>query len=149
MKVWLEMYYSWEILLFGEFLKGIEKKFAHFRLAILPIGSYEKRWFMKNEHMNPDDAVRVHKMLKVTQSVGIHFGTFVEHSEHLALIFKPLAEAILSASITICPLRLGTDTSSPVSLAMIVQGPWPRRSQLETELVKSAQLSSRLKGPSM
>ncbi len=66
---------------FGDFLKEIEKKFTHFRLAILPIGSYEKRWFMKNQHMNPDDAVRVYKMLKVRKSVGIHFGTFEEHPE--------------------------------------------------------------------
>jgi hypothetical protein len=57
---------------FGEFLEEIKKKFAHFRLAILPIGSYEKRWFMKNQHMNPDDAVRVHRMIEITQSAGIH-----------------------------------------------------------------------------
>ncbi|MFC1535343.1 MBL fold metallo-hydrolase [Thermodesulfobacteriota bacterium] len=66
---------------FGVFLKEIERKFSHLRLAILPIGSYEKRWFMKNQHMNPDDAARAHKMLKVKQSVGIHFGTFKEHTE--------------------------------------------------------------------
>jgi len=66
---------------YGSFLKEIKKKFSHFRLAILPIGSYEKRWFMKTQHMNPDDAVRVHKMLKIAKSVGIHFGTFDEHPE--------------------------------------------------------------------
>ncbi|MCP4667455.1 MAG: hypothetical protein GY849_13920 [Deltaproteobacteria bacterium] len=66
---------------FGEFLKEIKKEFNHFRLAILPIGSYKKRWFMKTQHMNPDDAVRAHKMLEVAQSVGIHFGTFKEHPE--------------------------------------------------------------------
>ena len=31
--------------------------------------------------MNPNDAVRVHKMLNAAQSVGIHFGTFQEHPE--------------------------------------------------------------------
>ncbi len=66
---------------FGEFLKEIKKEFSHFRLAILPIGSYEKRWFMKTQHMNPDDAVRAHKMVEVAQSVGIHFATFEEHPE--------------------------------------------------------------------
>jgi len=66
---------------FGEFLNDIRKRFTHFRLAILPIGSYEKRWFMKTQHMNPDDAVSVHGMLEVTQSMGIHFGTFKEHPE--------------------------------------------------------------------
>lgn len=65
----------------GVFLKEIKNEFSHFRLAILPIGSYEKRWFMKNQHINPEDAVTVHKMLDVTQSVGIHFGTFKEHPE--------------------------------------------------------------------
>ncbi len=66
---------------FGEFLKKIKKKFTYFRLGILPIGSYEKRWFMKSQHMNPDDAVRCHTMLRISQSVGIHFGTFEEHPE--------------------------------------------------------------------
>ena len=36
---------------------------------------------MKTQHMNPDEAVRIHKMLQVEQSVGIHFGTFEEHPE--------------------------------------------------------------------
>ena len=66
---------------FGELLKEIKKKCTHFRLAILPIGSYKKRWFMRSQHMSPDDAVSVHEMLEVTQSMGIHFGTFEEHPE--------------------------------------------------------------------
>lgn len=66
---------------FGEFISEISRKFFDFRLAILPIGSYEKRWFMESQHMNPNDAVRVHKMLNAAQSVGIHFGTFKEHPE--------------------------------------------------------------------
>ena len=33
------------------------------------------------KRMDPDDAVRVHEMLDVAQSVGIHFGTFEEHPE--------------------------------------------------------------------
>jgi len=66
---------------YGNFLKEIKKHFPRFALAILPIGSYEKRWFMKRQHMNPDDAVRVHQMLNASQSMGIHFGTFKEHPE--------------------------------------------------------------------
>jgi len=66
---------------FGGFLNDIKRKFDSFRLAILPIGSYEKRWFMKNQHINPDDAVRIHRMLGISQSMGIHFGTFAEHPE--------------------------------------------------------------------
>jgi L-ascorbate metabolism protein UlaG (beta-lactamase superfamily) len=45
-------------------------------LALLPIGAYEPRWFMKPQHMNPDDAARAHLDLAARISVGIHFGTF-------------------------------------------------------------------------
>ncbi len=66
---------------YGEFFKDIKNKFSDFRLAILPIGSYEARWFMKYNHMNPEDSVKVHELLNVKQSMGIHFSTFNEHPE--------------------------------------------------------------------
>ncbi len=45
-------------------------------LALLPIGAYEPRWFMKDIHMNPAEAVRAHLDLGAALSVGMHFGTF-------------------------------------------------------------------------
>ncbi len=66
---------------FGDFFQEIKFRLSPIRLAILPIGSYEKRWFMRNQHMNPDDAVKAHLALKAKQSVGIHFGTLKEHPE--------------------------------------------------------------------
>jgi L-ascorbate metabolism protein UlaG (beta-lactamase superfamily) len=45
-------------------------------LALLPIGAYEPRWFMKDIHMNPAEAVQAHLDLGAARSVGIHFGTF-------------------------------------------------------------------------
>lgn len=66
---------------FGDFYSEISRRFRQIRLAILPVGSYEKRWFMKPMHMNPDDAVRIHRLLGAEKSVGMHFGTFVEHPE--------------------------------------------------------------------
>jgi len=66
---------------YGEFVNQIKKHFTNFRLALLPLGSYEKRWIMKSQHMNPDDAVKLHTLLQVKQSVGMHFGSFLEHPE--------------------------------------------------------------------
>jgi L-ascorbate metabolism protein UlaG (beta-lactamase superfamily) len=66
---------------FGAFLNDIKRRFPSFRLTIFPIGSYEKRWFMKNQHLNPDDAVRAHLLLDSEQSLGMHFATFREHPE--------------------------------------------------------------------
>lgn len=62
---------------YGPFIERIEKAYPEgFRLALLPIGAYEPRDFMKPMHMSPDDAIKMYKDLKVQNAIGIHFGTF-------------------------------------------------------------------------
>lgn len=46
------------------------------RFAALPIGAYAPRWFMRDNHMDPDDAVQAHLQLQSQCSMAIHFGTF-------------------------------------------------------------------------
>ena len=46
------------------------------RLAILPIGAYEPRAAMKDNHVNPAEAVRVFDALKPAMALGMHWGTF-------------------------------------------------------------------------
>ena len=45
-------------------------------VALLPIGAYEPRWFMKDMHMNPAEAVQAHEDLGSPRSIAMHFGTF-------------------------------------------------------------------------
>ncbi len=47
-----------------------------FDLALLPVGAYAPRWFMKEQHINPPEAVQIHKDLGTKRSVGVHWGTF-------------------------------------------------------------------------
>ncbi|WP_445681898.1 MBL fold metallo-hydrolase [Radicibacter daui] len=45
-------------------------------IALLPIGAYEPRWFMRDSHMNPADAVEALKLLGSPVALGYHWGTF-------------------------------------------------------------------------
>jgi len=60
----------------GKNFRQAQTLFGEFRLALLPIGAYEPRWFMAYQHMNPLEAVKAHKDLNTRHSLGIHFGTF-------------------------------------------------------------------------
>jgi L-ascorbate metabolism protein UlaG (beta-lactamase superfamily) len=56
--------------------KEIHKRFGCPKLSLLPIGAFEPRWFMKENHMNPEDAVKAHLDLKSAKSIAIHHSTF-------------------------------------------------------------------------
>jgi L-ascorbate metabolism protein UlaG (beta-lactamase superfamily) len=45
-------------------------------LSLIPIGAYEPRWFMKDAHMNPQEALRVHHEVGSRRSLAMHWGTF-------------------------------------------------------------------------
>jgi L-ascorbate metabolism protein UlaG (beta-lactamase superfamily) len=61
---------------FGPHFDQIREKFGSPRLALLPIGAYEPRWFMSPVHMAPDESVRAHEILAARTSIAIHHGTF-------------------------------------------------------------------------
>ena len=61
---------------FGGHFARIRERFGAPRLALLPIGSYQPRWFMSPVHMAPDEAVRAHRILGAGTSIAIHHGTF-------------------------------------------------------------------------
>ena len=64
--------------------KDIGKNYGPFDLAAIPIGAYEPRWFMKNFHVNPEEAVKIHMDVASKKSFGIHFGTFILTTEPIA-----------------------------------------------------------------
>jgi L-ascorbate metabolism protein UlaG (beta-lactamase superfamily) len=56
--------------------REVRERLGPVALALLPIGAYEPRWFMKDIHMNPEEAVQAHLDLNAGHSIGMHFGTF-------------------------------------------------------------------------
>ena len=54
----------------------IAAKFGGFDFAQIPVGCYLPRWFMKDQHVNEEEAVQIHLDVKSKFSMGVHWGTF-------------------------------------------------------------------------
>lgn len=83
---------------YAEHFKLINNRFPKLDVALIPIGSYEPRYFMKLAHLNPEDAVLAAKDLKAQQNIGIHFGTFRLSDEGIDAPKVALAAAIENLS---------------------------------------------------
>lgn len=55
--------------------RSAREKHGEFRLANLPFGAYEPRWFMKGQHQNPDEAVEGMLLCGARHVCGHHWGT--------------------------------------------------------------------------
>jgi L-ascorbate metabolism protein UlaG (beta-lactamase superfamily) len=69
-------------------------------LALLPIGAYEPRWFMRSVHMNPDEAVQAHLELGGPESIAMHFGTFQLTTEGIDDPLHALDEACRARNVS-------------------------------------------------
>ncbi|HEX2215886.1 MAG TPA: MBL fold metallo-hydrolase [Xanthobacteraceae bacterium] len=77
----------------GYHFRTARERHGPFRLAILPFGAYEPRWFMRDQHMNPEDSLRAFKDCEAELALGHHYGTFQLTDEAIDAPLTALAEA--------------------------------------------------------
>ena len=85
---------------YSDDFKNINKQFGAMDLSFIPIGAYAPRWFMKEVHVNPDEAVRIHLDVKSKRSIGMHWGSFVLTDEPMDEPPKNLEEAKAKYSLS-------------------------------------------------
>jgi len=85
---------------YAPFFGDIRRRLGPIDLALLPIGAYEPRWFMRAVHMNPEEAVQAHLDLEASRSVGMHFGTFQMTTEGIDEPVRALEDARRARNVT-------------------------------------------------
>jgi len=83
----------------GHLFRDIFVKHGAMRLALLPIGAYEPRWFMREQHVDPEEAVRMFQDVDAKAALGYHWGTFRLTDEAIDEPPKRLAIALERAGI--------------------------------------------------
>lgn len=79
---------------YSERLAEIGARLGPIDLAALPIGAYAPRWFMRGQHVDPAEAVQLHRELGCRRSLAIHWGAFELADEPLDEPPALLAEAL-------------------------------------------------------
>ncbi len=83
----------------GRHFRRVAEAHGPLRLAILPIGAYEPRWFMRDQHMNPEDAVKALADCGAAQALAHHHGTFQLTDEAIDAPAIALGEALDAAKV--------------------------------------------------
>jgi len=60
----------------GEIFHDIRKRYGAPHIAMIPIGAYEPRWFMSDQHVAPEQSVQIFHDIGAEQALGFHWGTF-------------------------------------------------------------------------
>ena len=60
----------------GKIFREVGRRFGAPAVAIVPIGAYDPRWFMKTQHTNPEEGLQIALDCGAPTVLGIHWSTF-------------------------------------------------------------------------
>lgn len=61
----------------GEIFKEIGERAGPFDLALIGIGAYEPRRYMRSVHATPEDAIEIARSIKAQKTIGMHWGAIM------------------------------------------------------------------------
>jgi L-ascorbate metabolism protein UlaG (beta-lactamase superfamily) len=83
----------------GAHFRRVRDRHGPPRVALLPIGAYEPRWFMRDQHMNPEDAVKALADCGAERALAHHHGTFQLTDEPIEAPVHALHVALDAAGV--------------------------------------------------
>ncbi len=98
-----------------------------FDLALIPIGAYEPRWFMAQQHVNPMESARIHQDVGAKHSIGVHWGTF-------ALTDEPLDQPPVDLTIALRALNVPEASFGVLAIGQSLQ--LPKRTAWTTQAAR-------------
>ncbi len=111
----------------AEQFKAVGERWQGVDIGLIPIGGYSPRWFMESVHVDPAQAIQIHRDIGARVSIGMHWGTFQMTSEPMMepkqLLEQQLAAEQLSADAFIT-LAIGESRRWP-QLAAPARQPTP------------------------
>lgn len=66
---------------YGPLFKRIRANYGPHDVALVPIGGYEPRDYVKHHHVNPEEATRIAADLGARTAIAMHWGTFASSPE--------------------------------------------------------------------
>ncbi len=90
----------------GAIFSAVRQKHGDIRLALLPIGAYEPRWFMRDQHVNPEEALRIFQICGARQALAHHWGVFQLTDEAIDAPPRALREAMAREGVDAAHFRI-------------------------------------------
>ena len=77
---------------YSDVFKQIGQRYGPIDLSAIPIGAYSPRSTMIHNHVNPEEAIKVHQDVQAKTSFGVHWATFKLTFEHYLEPKKKIVE---------------------------------------------------------
>lgn len=84
---------------YSENLLEIPRRLGPFNLTALPVGAWAPKWFMQGQHMDPEQAVSLHRFSGCPVTIPIHWGVFELADESLDTPPRVLQQAMQAAEL--------------------------------------------------